>query len=113
MVSSFEAGKREPGITGVPAGDSAAHETVREILITLLSIYIVPDIFKALGKHHRSHQSTSREHFSIITPYPSGLSLLEKLMPRRGYVIMYPRSCHEAQQSQEDDTGILVPSHVL
>lgn len=52
MVSSSEPGKWD---TESQLETSAAHETAREILITLLSIYGVPDIFKALGKHYLSH----------------------------------------------------------
>lgn len=55
MVSSSEPGKWEPHITESQLATSAAHETAREILVTLLSIYVVPDIFKALGKHYLSH----------------------------------------------------------
>lgn len=55
MVSSSEPGKWEPGVTESQLATSAAHETAREILKTLLSIYVVPDIFKALGKHYQSH----------------------------------------------------------
>lgn len=55
MVSSSESGKWEPSVTESQLETSVAHETAREILITLLSIYGVPDIFKALGKHYLSH----------------------------------------------------------
>lgn len=51
-ASSSEPGKCEPGVMESQLATSAAHETARQTLVTLLSIYVVPDIFKALGKHY-------------------------------------------------------------
>lgn len=97
--SSSEPGKWEPSVTEFQLATSAAQETAREILVTLLGIYAVPDIFKALGKHDLKSLK-SEGHFSIFIPHSPALSLLGKLRPRRGYV-MFPRSHHEAQRAKE------------